>query len=189
MAILDKGSGAANRPARTVPAKILAAEQQARAKRTDDEDRIDRYRAGVRALIGSPRTDVDLAADPAFQAELDELTIRNYAWREALGYPVPSAEHTRTEGADESAGRRERQPVGGSESSSDTLRERRYALLDEYQRANGLTTRRELCRELGMSRDTLGGIVRNERKKYGPEKQAQLLDALQVSLEEWNNPQ
>ncbi len=80
-------------------AAILEARaRDARALGTDEEQR---YRANVRGLIGSQRAgfaaqgvDVgsgsaaDVQADAAYLGELDALTIRNNAAREAWGYEV-----------------------------------------------------------------------------------------------------
>lgn len=87
-----------------------------------------RYRSGVRDLIGSQRTGiaasginvgygsaVDVQADAAFLGELDALTIRNNAAREAWGYTVQAtdlrkrAEITRKAGAYAEATGREQQ--------------------------------------------------------------------------------
>lgn len=87
-----------------------------------------RYRSGVRDLIGSQRAGfaasgvdigfgsaVDAQADAAFLGELDALTIRNNAAREAWGYNVQAtdlrkrAEITRKAGAMAEATGREQQ--------------------------------------------------------------------------------
>jgi hypothetical protein len=68
----------------------------------------DRFRAGVRGLIGSQRSAfaaqgvvvsegsaVDVQADTAYLGELDSLTVRNNAAREAWGYRVEAEEYRR----------------------------------------------------------------------------------------------
>lgn len=72
------------------------------ARGAEDEGR---FRQGVRALIGSQRaaigasgvdvnygSSVDVQADAAFLGELDALTIRTNAAREAWGYKVQAAD-------------------------------------------------------------------------------------------------
>ncbi len=76
-------------------------DQRARDARTIGADEEQRYRANVRGLIGSQRAGfaaqgvdvgqgsaVDVQADAAYLGELDALTIRNNAAREAWGYEV-----------------------------------------------------------------------------------------------------
>ncbi len=87
-------------------AEAQAADALVRGK--EDEER---FRQGVRVLLGSQRaafagqnvdvgsgSAVDVAADTAFLAELDALTIRNNAAREAWGFRV-QAENARLGGS------------------------------------------------------------------------------------------
>ncbi len=84
------------------------AELQAEDAIARGHDEEGRFRAGVRGLIGSQRAGfagqnvdvgvgsaVDVQADAAFLGELDALTIRNNAAREALGYHVEAENATR----------------------------------------------------------------------------------------------
>ena len=77
------------------------AEQQALDALAQGKEEEDRFRAAVRGLIGSQRvgfaaqnvdvgvgSPVDVVADAAFLGELDALTIRTNAAREAWGYRV-----------------------------------------------------------------------------------------------------
>ena len=71
-------------------------------------------------------------------------------------------------------------------SATQKLRERRYARIDAYQKQNGIPTRRVLCEHLGMGRDTFGGIVRGEKKKFGASQRTKLLSVLGLSESDWN---
>lgn len=86
-------------------------EARARDARAIGADEESRYRASVRGLIGSQRAGfaaqgvdvgsgsaVDVQADAAYLGELDALTIRNNAAREAWGYEV-EADQARKGGA------------------------------------------------------------------------------------------
>lgn len=107
-------------------AHVADAQAQDAVERGAEEE--SRYRTGVRDLIGSQRTGfaasgvdvgygsaVDVQADTAFLGELDALTIRNNAAREAWGFKVQAtdlrkrAEITRKAGANAEAAGREAQ--------------------------------------------------------------------------------
>lgn len=77
--------------------------QDAIARGADEEQR---FRAGVRGIIGAQRagfaasnidvgfgSPVDVVADAAYLGELDALTIRTNAGREAWGYRVQAFDH------------------------------------------------------------------------------------------------
>lgn len=107
-------------------ASVADAQAQDAIERGHEDE--SRYRSGVRDLIGSQRagfaasgvdvgfgSSVDVQADAAFLGELDALTIRNNAAREAWGYNVQAtdlrkrAEITRRAGANAEAAGREQQ--------------------------------------------------------------------------------
>lgn len=84
-------------------ASVADAQAQDAVQRGQDEE--SRYRTGVRDLIGSQRAGyaasgvavefgsaVDVQADAAFLGELDALTIRNNAAREAWGMKVQAVD-------------------------------------------------------------------------------------------------
>lgn len=105
-----KQAGQAERAAADSQAEILdynatIADAQAADAVTRGQEEENRYRQGVRSLIGSQRAgfagqgvDVgvgsaaDVQADSAFLGELDALTIRTNAAREAWGYKVQAAD-------------------------------------------------------------------------------------------------
>jgi hypothetical protein len=110
-----------------------------------------RFRTGVRSMIGAQRADiaasgvdvgfgsaVDVQADAAFLGELDALTIRTNAAREAWGYQVQAADIrerariTRKEGVELARAGREAQrgakigAIGGALLTGGSLLEARY---------------------------------------------------------------
>jgi len=66
------------------------------------------------------------------------------------------------------------------------LRRRRYARINDYQQKHGLEGREEFCRSLHISTAALQGIVRDEKKKYASATKRRVLDALGVSIAEWD---
>lgn len=118
---------AAESQAQLLDYNAAVADVQARDAIARGAEEESKYRQGVRKLIGSQRTalaasnvDVgfgsaaDVQADAAFLGELDALTIRTNAAREAWGYKVEAedtrkrAEITRREGVQLEAAGRER---------------------------------------------------------------------------------
>lgn len=92
---------AANDQADVADYNATVAEQQANDAITRGQIDEDRYRQGVKAMVGTQRTTfaagnvdvsggsaVDVQAETAHQGELDALTIRNNATLTAFGYKV-----------------------------------------------------------------------------------------------------
>lgn len=84
------------------------AEAQAADAIVRGQEERSRFRAGVKALIGSQRANyagsnvdvgvgsaLDVQADAALLGELDEITIANNAAREAWGFTVEAEDHRR----------------------------------------------------------------------------------------------
>jgi len=64
---------------------------------------------------------------------------------------------------------------------------RRKRLLADYRRKSG-QTRADIARAVGIGDSAIGGIVREERKRFATETRDRLLKFLGVELEDWYQP-
>jgi hypothetical protein len=132
-----------------------------------------------------------LRAERAQEQAYMQATID--AFREASGFvtqiapastPPPTARLTVVELSREPEPD-ERKNKRGPEAKT-PLRRYRYSLIEQKYTARGLDSKRAFCESLGMSVDTVEGIVADDPKKSSPAARQKLLSALGVSEREWN---
>lgn len=75
-----------------------------------------------------------------------------------------------------------------SRSVSALIQKRRWKIIQDYRGRHSLDSSKAFARHVGMSVDSIKGIVREDTRRFSPETRAELLTVLGVTRKQWYVP-